>query len=128
MNKLLIIFVFMLWSNLSYSQIQLKRWYFSPKNIDMTQQVPSIGNIGGASVNVSQVANGAYDKNDPAGAPMFFIADNTVFDRTGNPMSGFVTLSLPRTAEVAVMPAIDNSPRCEGFILLFDINSNFLLD
>ena len=75
----------MLWSNLSYSQIQLKRWYFSPKNIDMTQQVPSIGNIGGASVNVSQVANGAYDKNDPAGAPMFFIADNTVFNKTGNP-------------------------------------------
>lgn len=119
MKKLLIVLAVFFWANMATAQqIQLKRWYFSPSNVDMTLPAPSVGSIGGASVAVTQIDNGAYDSYNPSGPPMFFIADNTVFDATGNAMSGLLLSTSIRTSEIAVVPATDNSPCTQNKYLI----------
>ncbi|MEP7129215.1 MAG: hypothetical protein ABI729_10120, partial [Chitinophagales bacterium] len=97
-----------MWLN-SISQSQLKRWYISPKSLDMTQAPPQVSPIPGAALNATQSYNGAYNRLNPNGSPMFYIRDGVVYNASNvvlGSLSAFVSGS--RTSEISIVPCLDN--------------------
>ena len=105
--KQLPLFILILISSMSYGQ--MRNWYIAPKRIDVSQNVPIVSNIPGATINAVTVSNGAYCKFDPDGPPLFYVADGEVFDKA-NTSLGFLQGFVPdRTSEIVIVPFVDNN-------------------
>ena len=77
---------------------QQKIWYISPKKIDVTTNTVSVTPIApGSPVTTQAVPNGVYDA---AGALLFYIADNAVYDYN-NTLLGYIYQT---GAEVIIVP------------------------
>lgn len=99
----------------------MKNWYFSPNRLDMTTPSPSVVTMPGASTPVSEVGNGAYDRLDPNGPAMFYIADAQVFDKNNN-VIGILSTIPQRTSEIAVVP-VPGYDKCTNNKYLLIYNS-----
>lgn len=91
------------------SQTHLKRWYMTPKSFDMTLDPPTVGTISGSSQIATMAYNGAYDRLNPNGSPMFYIKYDEVFNRN-NVSLGFLSPLIinNRTSEISIVPLLDN--------------------
>lgn len=84
----------------SFGQNQSKHWYQNGKEIDFTQTPPQVVNLPASISDPQGAANGVYG---PDGHCLFYVVDNTLFDKNANPIPiGYS--SLPSWGEVSIFP------------------------
>ncbi len=90
-----------------HSQNQLKKWYLSTNQVDMTSSVPGVSAIPNSTVHAINYGTGMYKSDNFSSTPQFYISDGTVYDGSNNQFGPLNAVQWT-TGEIAIVPFAGN--------------------